>query len=255
MSYRVDIVGSLSFKTPEEYARLQSAIKPEHQDLNAYLQLEYGFTKVGDLNYDLDESYVSYNDQDNELCLLLSDNKIDAELIMEFTGEDRNRWRSVYQNGVSSTENQMYIGDITGKDIVGSLSEIQKKEVTKLLLSDRYALYRSAYMRDGNKTELTTLTNEELIRSLITDDHLRTERLVGYADNEDAAKSWLAEHPAELNIHERCRNDYDCFIILHCLRAVPIRQDDPSIIIMDDPHFDRSRPELFPPTETIIKNW
>lgn len=258
MSYRVNIIGSLSFKTPDEYARLQSAIPAEYENLDAYLKSEYGFEKVGDFDYDLDESYVPYNEQDTELSLLLSDNKINAEMTLEFNGEDQNCWRSVYRNGVFNTENHTYISDMTSNDIIKSLSDDQKNDILTELSSNKYALYRSAYIMNGKRAELTVLSNNELVKRLMTDNNLSADSLIGYADSEAIARSWLNTKEIKVYLSQKNNDDYDrydCFVSLHCMRAVPIMMDESGIVITDSIHPDISRSELFPPTDHILKIW
>lgn len=138
MGYYVSIDGSLTFANEAELQKFMNNIKsddPNVTDIKAYVadKLNIRLNSRSKLDYDIYESGLRYLDQDYALAEMLEKADIDAEMTLYIVGEDNDNRMLVYKNKTVTTEEMVYISQVSAKDIYESLTSEQKAELLKLL--------------------------------------------------------------------------------------------------------------------------
>ena len=122
MGYYVNIRGSLRFADNDAKQKCIRALKTdtnhffdEHYDsVEEFLinEIARESKKISELEYDIDDVDRRYNEEDTILVELLSEYNIDAELTLEFDGEDDSSWRTTYDlKNAKRQERKDYISD------------------------------------------------------------------------------------------------------------------------------------------------
>ena len=138
MGYYVSLDGSLTFANETELQKFMNYIKNDDSnasDIKAYLKDKLNIRLNGrsKLDYDIYETGLRYSDQDYELAEMLLKADVDAEMTLYSVGEDNNNQMLVYKNKTITTEEMVYVSQISAKDIFESLTSEQKTELLKLL--------------------------------------------------------------------------------------------------------------------------
>lgn len=257
MSYIINMTGSLSFASADEYKRLESILSEQTKDrafsLRDYLKDEFSLTKTKSLIFDVDECEIRYNDEDKRLGTLLSENNINAEFTISCQGEDGCGWKTTYVNGCILEEEKAYVSEMSAKDIVDRLSDETKHDVMDLLTKpDKYALFSCTYTLTGTAGNLNTISDKDIF-NLFASKHPDSAEIIGYADNTAAAAAWLNEQIPNVS---RSNTDGNHKIILTYMKAVPIKETIDGIVRVtntDISNFiiDNDRKDLFPSVNSL----
>lgn len=138
MGYYVSVDGSLTFANEAELQKFMNNIKrddPNVTDIKTYVadKLNIRLNSRSKLDYDIYEAGLRYLDQDYALAEMLEKADIDAEMTLYIVGEDNDNRMLVYKNKTVTTEEMVYISQVSAKDIFNSLTSEQKAELLKLL--------------------------------------------------------------------------------------------------------------------------
>lgn len=120
MSYHVNLKGGLSFASTADKQKFIDILKnsedfrKHYSSIEEFIENEIAFDcdKDGDLVYEFYDSDRRYNEQDDSFIMILKEGEIDADFVIEFTGEDGACWRTTYnKEDKEHTENKVYLSE------------------------------------------------------------------------------------------------------------------------------------------------
>ena len=140
MGYSVDIYGNLTFANAKEKQKFKDYCS-KNGDLDEYLNDRFHFRpyiKDKDsvdptLEYETERYDIKDWNENATLAYLLTIANIDASMLVEYAGEDGERWRLIYDGKHSYFENKMYIGDATATDIARCMDKNEKRKLLEIL--------------------------------------------------------------------------------------------------------------------------
>ena len=141
MGYYVSIDGSLTFANETELQKFINSIKnddPNVTDIKKYVadKLNIRLNDRSKLDYDIYETGLRYSDQDYTFAEMLEKADVDAEMTLYIVGEDNSNQKLTYKNKTITTEEMVYISQVSAKDIFENLTSKQKTELLTLLTKE-----------------------------------------------------------------------------------------------------------------------
>lgn len=139
MGYGVSIDCELTFKTNAAKTAFKNAIKKEYHcnDILDFATDVLGFEEAehtrGGKIYTFIATDINYNEQDDTLMGLLTENNINAVCTMLFRAEDHETWRYKYENERATYESTAFISDLKATEILKYTSDETKQQLKKLL--------------------------------------------------------------------------------------------------------------------------
>lgn len=120
MGYNVSFKGGLAFASTADKQKFIDILKNSEDFGRHYSSIEefieneiaYDYTEDADLVYEFYDSDCRYNEQDDSFITILKEGEIDADFVIEFTGEDGACWRTTYnKEDDEHTESKVYLSE------------------------------------------------------------------------------------------------------------------------------------------------